>query len=354
MGKADARSTEPVALKSVKGFRIAGKELSDEYCFPASVTSEKEIKISFRVGGPLVQFEAETGHRVTENEIIARLDDRDFRVDINNLRATLEASRARLKDAELQFKRYETLFRENAVSKATLDSAEAVYMATKSETNAFGIQLGQAQNALSDINLRAPVTGYINQVYTENHETVSPGQPIVSIIDTSSIELVAFIPENLVARQHQFGHFTFRLSAYPDKIFPAELKEIGQKATGAGQTYPMMLKAGPDDSIKPGMSATVSFSVPVAVSSDVFAVPLAALVNKTLGNTIVWKIDEESDTPLKSCVTVLKIKDKNMADVSGDLKKGDWIVTAGANYITEASRIRMIGSFSATNIGKEL
>ena len=345
---------ETEKIKAVKGFRVKDIKKTVEYSFPASIKSEKEVKISFRVGGPIVKFTAETGLKVKKGELIAKIDQRDFAVNVENLNATLEGSIARLKDAELQYKRYKNLLKENAASKSSFDKFEALYKATKSETRVNRTRLTQAENALFDTKLRAPIDGYINQVFTENHETVSPGQPVFSIIDTSSIEVETFIPEQLISRVDRFENFSFSLITNPEKRFGAKIKEIGQKATGAGHTYPVTLKTDAKSGIKPGMSAMVRFSANLDTKKSIFTIPLTSIVSMDYKSAIVWKIDNAKQTPSPVAVKVLRIVGQKNADVYGDLKSGDWIVSAGANYINSTSRIVLLPNFSKTNVGAEL
>lgn len=340
-------------VKVVKGFRVKDPQKHIVYSFPASVKSEKDVKISFRVGGPIVKFSAETGQKVKKGELVAMIDQRDFAVNVENLKATLEGSIARLKDAELQYIRYKNLLKENAASKSSFDKYEALYKATKSETRAIRTRLAKAENALLDTRLRAPMDGYINKIYAEKHENVSPGQPVFSIVDTS-IEVETFIPEQLISSVHRFENFSFSLISNPEKRFEAKIKEIGQKATGAGHTYPVTLKTDARKGIKPGMSAMVRFSVNQDQGKSIFTIPLTSIVSRDYKGAIVWKIDDLKRTPVRVDVKVLRIADQMNADVYGDLKSGDWIVSAGANYINGTSRIELFPGFSKTNVGAEL
>ena len=352
--KAREEKTEITKIKSVKGYLIKEAEKYDKYNFPGEIKPEKEINLSFRVSGPVSEFTGETGTKVKKNQLIAKIDERDFIVKINSLKARLEASKARLKDSKLQYQRYSSLFKENAESKSVLDKSESEYKALKSKTKELETMLEQAKNALEDTNLRSPVNGYINQIYGEKHETIASGQPIVSIVDTSSIEIEIFIPEFLISRQKNFENFNFSIPSSPNKIFKADLKETGQKATGAGQTYPLLLKTMPNHLIKAGMSAMVSFSIPSKKQKKAYSIPVSAIVSKSDKKTIVWKIDNEKNMAIKIPVEVLALNNLTTAEVSGSLNKGDWIVTAGANYINEKTKIKLMPLFSKTNIGQEL
>lgn len=341
-------------IKRVKVFTIEGHENSRRYSFPGIINPEKEIKLSFRVSGPIVGFMAETGKHVKKGDLIAKIDERDFKIMVKNLEATLDAAKAKLKDASLQYKRYASLLEENAAAKSTFDSIEANYKAAKSQTKALKEQLINAKNALSDTKLKAPISGYINYLFTEKHETVQAGQPIVSIVDTSSTEIEIFIPENLVNKADKFKNYKFSTTAYPDIKFDAVLKEVGRKSTGPGQTYPLKLRSLANDIIKPGMSAIVRFDLELSSDESVFRVPLSSIVNTEYNTAHVWKVGSKSQTPVKIDVKIIKIQKSGDAEIYGDLKHGDQIVSAGAHYIHEKIKIKAMEPFSKTNIGNEL
>jgi RND family efflux transporter MFP subunit len=351
---ADTFEKEKEKIKHVKGFKIKGLKDIREYTYPATINPEKEVRISFRVGGPIVELSLETGQRVEKSELIAKIDKRDYKVNINNLKATLNASKARLKDAELQYKRYSSLVKANAAPKSTFDQVEANFKAIKSQTRAIEKQLEQAENALKDTNLYSPISGYINEVLVENHETVANGQPIVSIVDTSSIEIQCFIPENLISKQDHFKNFSFYSNADAGKLYRAELKEIGEKATGPGQTYPLTLRSDYIETLKPGMSAMIRFNLSIDENEKLFTIPISSILSRDYKNNMVWKINTDTKTPVKTEIIIHKLISSSKAEVSGDFNEGDWIVSAGANYIDEKTKIELINPFSKTNIGNEL
>ncbi|MDY0361046.1 MAG: efflux RND transporter periplasmic adaptor subunit [Desulforegulaceae bacterium] len=344
---------EPV-IRPVKGFQVMEKETLERHMFPASIIPEKEIRLSFRVGGPIVKMSLETGQKINKGELLAKIDERDFILRIKNLQANINASYAELNDAELQYERYKSLVKENAAAKAKFDQVEAAFKAISSRTKALEKELENAENSLNDTSLYSPVSGYVNEIFTENHETVSAGQPVLSIVKIETIEVKSYIPENLVAKADKFTNFRFCLNSIPGKTFKASLKEIGKNATGAGNTYPIILMAQSDNQIKPGMSAQIFFDTPGDIENDIFTVPLSAVLSNDYETPILWKIDTENNIPVKTEVKIHKLLKSDKIQVSGKLNQGDWIVSAGAAYINEESRIKLLSKFSETNYGNEL
>lgn len=343
--KAGVHIEKKEKIRYVKAFRLNNNESFKLHNFPGLIVPEKEIKLSFRVGGPIVQMSLETGQKIKKGETLAQIDERDFIVKIKNLSARVDASRAKLKDAAFQYNRYKALVKENAASKSKFDHVESLYLSSIAVTQALEKELENAKNEFKDTKLKSPVTGYINKIFTENHEIVANGQPIISIVQNDNIEVKAYIPEDLISNSENFQDFSFSVGSDNEKFYQAELKEMGEKATGPGNTYELTLKSETMDSVKPGMSATVKFRSPISKSENLFTIPISAVLSRDYQTAIVWKINKTTKKPQKAEIKIHKILDLVNVQVSGDLTKGDLLITSGRNYIDENSKIRLIETF---------
>ncbi|MDD4071483.1 MAG: efflux RND transporter periplasmic adaptor subunit, partial [Desulfobacterales bacterium] len=312
---ADDTASRPA--RAVKVMQIKRVSENKVLSFPGISNASREVKLSFRVSGPVQALPVKIGQHVHQGEMIARIDPRDYQLaisrleaamdeaganlsamrhgarkqDILALNAKLSAAKAKQAEATLMYRRYDALYKEKAVAKAVLDNANSSFEAAAAQTEAItqelekarqgsrqeeidamnarlsGIrsQLNQARNALSDTVLSAPFSGYISQKLIENFETVRAGQPIVLFLDVSQIEVTVGIPEELVVQKSAFQDFSCEFDTYPGKRFAAVLKEIGKKPRPSNQTYPVTvtIQPGADTArLQPGMAATLRFSVP--------------------------------------------------------------------------------------------
>lgn len=338
--------------KPVKVFKIESCSCGWRYKFPGVVKSSKEVKLSFRIGGPISSFDLEVGEKVEKGDIIALIDKRDYLVAIKTIKANLEASRAKLKDAELQYQRYLSLLQENAAPKAKFDQVEAFFIGAKASTKALEKKLEAAENSLKDTALKAPFTGFVNKLFAQEHETIAPGMPVVSIIDLSSPEVEFFVSENLVSKAQFFTDFSFYSSIFPNVKFKGKLKEIGEKSTGAGQTYPVLITVmSNSDLIKPGMSVMVE-SFLKNHNDNYFDIPISSVIKKSGTDCIIWKVI--NNRAVKTQATLIKILNEREARVKAGLEKGDFIITAGASFVEENQLVEIVDFPSKTNIGNEL
>lgn len=345
----------PKAVRPVKAMQLTRMGGDHALIFPATAKSPREVRLSFRVGGPLIGLNAENGQKVVKGRMIARIDPRDFEIAIKTLEAKLTASKARLEEATLQYNRYANLLKQNATAKARYDSTLAAYQIAKAQVKADTESLVDARNELIDTRLMAPFTGYVNDKFVENHETVSPGQPIVSLVDLKTLEVVLGLPEDLVARLSQFESYKVIFEAIPATEFSASLKEVGKTPDPASRAYPLTLILEPAATalVRPGMAARVRINVSADDRKDRFAIPVQALFSSGGDNSSVWVFDPKAQTVSRRAVRVETLN-RHHVEISGDLTPGQWIVTAGVHHLHPGQKVRLLQTPPQTNVGAML
>ena len=305
----------------VRVYTVGQTNESDLRTFPGFAKEARRTKASFRIPGELLELNATLGVTVKEDDVLAKLDPRDFQLaverlehsldeanavytalktgaraeDVASLKSQLEAAKSSEETAKVQFERMANLLESQTASKAMYDKAKMDYDVAKAareslenqlekattgarpeeieaaEAKIAGIQtsLKTAKNALEDTVLKAPFDGVIVQKFVENHEVIVPGQAIVELSDAQQIEVAISIPESVLIRESDFDQDRFLCSfeAFPGKTFPAKIKEIGSSIQLGRQSYPMTLTVSLPDSndpnfvlIRPNMAATITLA----------------------------------------------------------------------------------------------
>ena len=316
--------------------------------FPGIAKALQDTELSFRVGGPLTELNAEAGRYIEHDEVIAKIDPRDFKIQIKSLEARLDASKAKLAESQLQYRRYEQLIKEKAAAKATYDRIKATFEMAEAQVRADLENLENAKNALEDAVLYAPFSGYIDQQYVENHQIVAASQPIISMIDLSVIEVEVALPEDMLSDMDRFESYACRFDALPNKTFTARLKETGKQPNPSNRTYPMTLTIVDDEKviIRPGMAAEVKISIAMDNKTPVFIVPLAAIRPSIT--------QQELGRLSKKAITIHGFEKNGEIKISGEISANQWIVVAGVNALTEDQKIRLLALPSKSNVGNEL
>lgn len=352
----DAAASIVEQVKPVKVFTL---QQEDDYRirkFPGIAQAYQDVNLSFRVSGPLVALNAETGLFVKKGDVIARIDPRDFNIRIATMEAHLASSQAEYTEAKLQFGRYQNLVAENAAAKATYDRIKSAYQKAEATTESNVRNLENARNALKDTVLYAPFSGFIQQQYVENHEVVQAGQSIVSMVDLSITEVKIAIPEDLLPTVDDFESYVCRFQAIPETAFSARFKEIAKKPNPSNRTYDLTLSIEEEGNtqIRPGMAAEVAITIKKENGKPVFVVPMSAVATDMDRNAFVWLVDANAGRLKRQAVKIGLPRTDGFVEISGSLKPGQLIASAGAHTLLEEQKIRVLAPPSETNVGAEM
>lgn len=340
----DGLESREVQKRPVKVMTVESSQTLETRAFPGIVKAAREIDLAFRVGGPLVEYDLKIGQQVKKGETIARIDPRDFEIRVKKLTAELKAARARLSDAERDFERQKNLLEEDAASRMQYDKTQMALETTQAGIESLMTDLTAAENALEDTRLKAPFDGVVNRKLTENHETVSPGMPVVSLLDVSSIEAATAVPEDVVILSSSFQKIYVSLDAHPGLKIDAELKEIGRQTDNTNQSYPLtaVLDIPEGMTVDPGMAATIHLTVEAGDSRESgIYLPTAAVFSDAAGGSNVWRLDTGTMTTNKVEVETGALKGDRVRILSG-ISSGDRIVCAGARFLVEGQPVRVL------------
>ena len=208
----------PVLLEEVR----SGNE-SKSRTYPASVQASKEAPLSFRVSGPLVTVNGQPGDFIKKTAVLMAIDPRDFQDSIRVLEAQLSGAMAALEKSRLDFERSKSLLGENVMSRASYDAAKGAFETSAASVKDIQARLKIARHQLADTKLLAPFDGIVATKRVENHEMVSAGQVVLTVLDISSLEIKANIPENEIARTSLAPgqEATVGFASLPERTFKA-------------------------------------------------------------------------------------------------------------------------------------
>lgn len=335
--------TEQSIIRSVRTAKpVLYERGQNDLTLPASINELRETKLSFRVGGPLLQLNDIKGAYVKKGQVIAKIDPRDFKLAV-------EATGSQYKLAKIEYERYKNLRETETISKSVFDKVETTFKLAKTNYE-------KAENALADVVIVAPYSGYINNVFVNNYEMVQPGQPILSLIDMSQYEVNAWLPVEDAIKVNENSSFRCVVTLGDKKIhLQGKLKEIGTKTSISKQSLPITVVVNAPDSIKlrAGMSTFLKITNEEKGPNPFFTVPSSAIFTRD-NKPYVWIFDNASSTVSAREVTTGKITSNNSIEIIGGISGNEIIVTAGVHYLFEGQKVKQLEQFSQSNIGKKL
>jgi len=340
---------EKKIVRLVKAMKVSDVVQFRQRQFPGTAKATQEVELAFRVSGPLITLPVNIGDEVKAGDVVARIDPRDFEVSLNNVRGQLNKTQANAKRAQSEFDREMHILEQDpgATSQTAVDRKRSQRDQARADITSLQASVTAARDSLDYTYLKAPFDGTVVKKFVENFEDVQAKQPIVRIVDDSRIEMVISIPENLIALVPGVANIEVVFDTFPDRIIPAEIKEIGTEASSTTRTYPVTLIMDQPDDIKilSGMAGKATGEPADADASKIprgKQVPLTAIFSPDdIEKTYVWIIDNQSKTVSKREVIMGKLTDTGIMVTDG-LEAGDWIAIAGVHYLREGMKVRIL------------
>ena len=370
--KQKADEAKPEIIRPVKTVTL-GKGEGGVWRYYGTLQGGKRVELSFRVSGPLKQILVDKGASVKKNDLLATLDPRDFQTQLKQAQSNQAQAQAQYNDAQTNFKRYENLYKQKAVSKSQYDAQKTQVDVARSALNAAAAQTAAIRDSLKDTELRAPFDGVIADRMVENFQDITAKQPIFSLQDLATLDIVFNVPDSDViwasqvqaaneeaekeARKAPNGdHFTIqaRFDAMPERVFPLKIKEFVLQADPNTNTFPLTatMPQQKDVALLPGMAATVEI-IPknMKETGSAFIVPATALIHESKsqgkGANFVWlykaAFGEETGEVRRVAVNTGMPRNDGSVEISGAaLTNGDRVVTAGAHLLKEGQKVRLM------------
>ena len=341
----DEVAPQEVQIRPIKAIQVAAQVDMDTRTFPGVAKATQEVNLSFRVGGPLITFPVNIGDRVKEGDVLARIDPRDFEIDVDNAQGKLNKAQANAKRAQADYDRELNILKQDAgaTSQAAVDRKEDQRDQAYADIKSLKASVDAAKDKLRYTYLKAPYDGIVVDTIVENFETVLPRQQIVRVLDDSWIEMVVNIPEDLISKVSKLAKISVRFDAYPQHAFEAKVKEIGTEASKITRTYPvnLIMEQAEDITILPGMAGTATGSSEKENVEKKLLIPIQSVFTPdTEKQDHVWVIDEKSGKVSLRKITVGHMTTAGIQVVDG-LQAGEWIAVAGVHTLHDGQTVRI-------------
>jgi HlyD family secretion protein len=244
---------------------------------PGVITASGELDAVERVNvspkrqGQLRQLLVDEGDRVEEGQPIAVMDSGDLRDRLEELQANLRSAQAEMERSRSELARNQPLHRQGAISLNDLQRFQADYEVKRMAVAAALQRIQQRQVEGSELIVRAPFAGVISQRFAEPGAFVTPtttasataGATSSSIVELSQgLEVIAKVPESDLGRLRIGQAADVRVDAFPDRRFPARVRQIAPRAVKLNNVTSFEVKLGlltPPPELRIGMTADVDF-----------------------------------------------------------------------------------------------
>ena len=308
--------------------------------FPAQISPSQKTVLAFKYAGKIKSINFESGDFVKKGQVIAIIDDTDYKVNLDAFSKKYEAAKAVAQNAEQQFARAETLYKGDALAKKDYDNAlmqRNVAISTFKEASA-GLQ--NARNTLNDTKIVAPYDGYIDKKVVDVGTVVSEGAPVVSFISNEITDISVNASVRDIEYIKNAENINFKDST-SDKIYNLKIKSIAQNPDSINLTYPVVFtfsELSENDKFLSGQTGTVTIVVKNKGKEEIL-IPINAVFEDKGSNVYLFKDGKAIKTPIE----LGELRETDKISVVKGLKTGDKVIVAGISKLADGDKVKLLG-----------
>ncbi|MBZ5695932.1 MAG: efflux RND transporter periplasmic adaptor subunit [Acidobacteriia bacterium] len=308
----------------------------------AAAPPNGDVRVSALVSGRIAALTVAEGDSVEAGQILAKLDDRSYRDQLQQAEAAAQQAKANLDNARLTRTRNEDLFQRGIVARKDLEDArtqESVATAAMQQSGA-ALELARLQVARCDI--VSPINGIVAKRFVSVGEQVdgSAAQPIVEVANLREVEFLGNAPAMYLAKMHAGQPVEVTTESAPGKVFQGRVVAISpavDPATGVGLVR--IRVPNPNGLLRMG----VFLSAQIAIDTHAHALTVApeAVYRDQEGQPRIFVVNQDSATavPVKLGIQTKERVELLGGDSSG-VKEGDSVILTGGYGLGDKARIQ--------------
>ena len=286
---APAATVQPTVLSPDDVAVATVEDLTSAILLTGSLEPADRVMVTAQVGGTLGPILVDRGTTVRRGQRITTIQAAGVRSQAAGAEAAVASAQANLVAARTQRDASQRLYDAGAISRLEAENAQAAYRAAEAQVAAARAQATAAGEQAGYTVVTAPIAGVVSERPAEAGEAVASGDPIVAIVNTSTLELEGRIPVDEAAAVRVGQRVAFTLDAFPGREFTGTVSRKDPAADPATRQVGVFVRlANPRGEVTAGQFARGR--VAGRVVEDAVVIPSTA-VDAVGGETSVYVID---------------------------------------------------------------
>lgn len=296
-----------------------------------SVETKQNIVITPETGGIITKIYVKEGQNVTKGQLLASIDDGG----LSQQKAQLEIQ-ADL--AKTTFERQKRLWDQKIGS-------EIQYLQAKSQYEGLQKSIAQINQQLSKNSVRAPFSGIIDDVITEQGNVAAPGQtPLMRLVNLSDMYIKTDVPESYITSIKEGKEVEIDFPVL-GKSITSKIRQTGNFINPANRTFDVEIAVpNKDKSIKPNLTARLKIND--YVNENAILIPQSIISENAEGQQYVYILTEKNGDIATAKRVIIKTgrTQQDNIEVLAGLEENAEIIKEGARSVKDGQTVKILES----------
>jgi RND family efflux transporter MFP subunit len=334
-------SADASSISEVTVTRVARGTVSATVTVTGTVAAlpNRDVKVSSLVAGRIARLRVAEGDRVGEGQIIAEIEDRPYRDQLQQAEAAVAQAKANFENAQLNRDRNEDLFKRGIVARKDLEDARTQMSVQQAALRQVEAQLELARLQIARTQVHSPLTGTVVKRFVSDGEQVdgTAAQPIAEVANLGRVEFYGNVPAAYLDRIHVGETLAVTTEAVPGKPLEGRIVAISPAVDPATNIGLLRIRlANPGGRLRLGMFLTAQLAV--ETHPNALVVPSQAVYRDEKGQPRVFRV--QGDTAEAASVK-LGLETNQRVEILSGLREGETIVLTGGYGLADRARVKV-------------
>jgi RND family efflux transporter MFP subunit len=313
-------------LMQVTAMQIERSTFEHYFDIYGNVEADQNVQLYSEVGGEVLSIPVKEGDRVTQGQLLVKVDD-------EILRKNVEQVETQLRLANDVFTRQERLWKKNIGS-------EMQYLEAKNTKESLEKQLASMQAQPNKAQITAPFSGVVDEVFTKVGEMAGPGMPLIRLVNVSDVYIKADVSEKYLARVKTGTDVRVK---FPDLGLSVDttISLTGQFINPLNRTFSVRVELDNTNKVlKPNLLAVLQ--IKDFEQDSAVVVPSNLIQQSAKGDEFVYVLEQSNGKAKVNRVAVeTGISYNNQTHVKSGLAGNEWLVKDGARSVKDGQEVEL-------------
>lgn len=294
-----------------------------------NVATNKDILLNSEMSGLITQMHVNSGNSVKKGQLILSMDESIINANISELKSQLEY-------ANYMLGKQVDLFEKELGTELDKKTAE-------NQVNSLEAKLKTLEVQKSKMNVIAPFSGIVDEVYAKTGQLVAPQMPILRLVNNTQVEIIASVSEKHFKNIKKGTELNVSFPNYDLESMNLKVKSVGNFIEPTNRTFTIRTEVNNNTSLMPNMLVEVEIT-DLKIDSGL-VIPSKSILKNQNNNDYVWilkKSKKETYTVEQIFInTITSYNGEALIEENKSINAGTLIIESGARGITKKDIVRI-------------